>query len=341
MSAPPPPRPGEGWEAIDQRIAPAAAGPDAPPEPLHCTVCGTPLSPDQTYCLECGAPTPLAPRLARRAKGTLLVAGALVLAGIGTGALAYAVSDDEPTAAVTSTTTTAATVRVVPPATTSTTTLVPVVPVVPSEPGVGPLPPDTSGAPPTTTGGQFPTVTSGENGQVPDLPPTTTGAVPGGGTTDPGPDFGDEGFDEDGLGPGLVPGLPGFDPDEVDPLVPGGGGDEPGFDDPGFDEPGFDDPGFDDPGGGSSMASDWPLGRDAWTVQVSSVRDRGAAEAIEARLRSAGEPAGVLVSGEHPELVPGFFVVFSGVYDSRAAAVSAAGSVPLGFPGAFARMISS
>jgi len=59
-----------------------------------------------------------------------------------------------------------------------------------------------------------------------------------------------------------------------------------------------------------------------------------------ARARDAaqhGLPAvGVLVSSDYPSLHPGYYVVFSGVYDSSAAAAAALGTAHArGFPDAY------
>lgn len=75
-----------------------APEPDAPPPPseeLRCSVCDTRLEADQTYCLECGTPTQVAPRLRRNGRAPWMIGVGLVIAGLGAGALAYAVSGDD------------------------------------------------------------------------------------------------------------------------------------------------------------------------------------------------------------------------------------------------------
>lgn len=292
---------GAGWDAIGQRIS--GAGPAASPSqpPPTCTVCGATLAADQTYCLACGSPTPLAPRLGRPRRGVGVVAAGLVVLGLGTGALAYAVSDGEGSPQGTVTSTS-----------TSTVTRAPTVPGVVTTPQVGPLPPDFSAQPPPTTTGAAPT---GEPF------PVVTGP---GGTALPDP------FAE----PPDLPASPVPDPGDLpplDPLQPAPSTPSP--------RPGSAS------GGGSSgptqgAASDWPAGRDAWTVQVASARSRAEAEEVEGRLRALGEPAGVLISGDHPELRPGYFVVFSGVLGSRQAALAQAASLEAAFPESFARHIT-
>jgi sporulation related protein len=90
------------------------------------------------------------------------------------------------------------------------------------------------------------------------------------------------------------------------------------------------------PGGG---ASDWPRGTSAWTAVLSSVRSESDARAAKARLRAAGEPAGVLDSSDFPDLRPGYWVVFSGRYQDRARAIAQATALRDRFPGAYARRI--
>lgn len=144
-----------GWEGADRWFAPSARSTPPPegeePEPTtpRCAVCGAELDADQTYCLECGSPTPLAPRL-RRPKTAYILAGAMVVLGLGAGALAYAVVNDDDASAGGSSTPTL-------PMTAPTDTM-PLVPLPPETgPTTGPLPPDTTFTEPTdTTGGTIP-----------------------------------------------------------------------------------------------------------------------------------------------------------------------------------------
>jgi hypothetical protein len=87
--------------------------------------------------------------------------------------------------------------------------------------------------------------------------------------------------------------------------------------------------------------SDWPPGRTAWTAIVSSVRDRIEAEATKEDVRAAGQPAGILWSSDHPGLAPGYWVVFSGVFDQRQQAVDQAADIAFDFPGSYPRLIAS
>lgn len=314
MSTPQPPRPpgpGQGWDAVGQRFAGPPPPPGAPPPAPRCGVCGAPLASDQTYCMECGSPTSLAPTPSRPPRGTALVAAAVALLAVGTGALAYAVAaDDEDTRTVTAAGT----------------------PVATAPAATGPLPPDTSAGAVAPPAGTFPTVTSGV-ATAPAPAPTTTS--PGGAT----PPVTTSAEDPDDVPAGGVPGLPGFDPNAIDPVAPadepGGEGDGAGVPPPTQSDP-VAGPGVDGEG------SDWPAGRTGWTVQAASARTRPEAEAVEDRLRAAGEPAGVLISSDHPGLRPGYYVAFSGVRASREEAIAAARDLrAAGFPRAFARRITS
>jgi hypothetical protein len=88
----------------------------------------------------------------------------------------------------------------------------------------------------------------------------------------------------------------------------------------------------------------WPAGRNGFTVVLESIPTTAGRAFAVARARAAarsGIPSvGVLNSGSFSSLHPGYFVVFSGVYSSQAAAdqgrVTAAGK---GYPAAYAREI--
>ncbi|MBJ7457402.1 MAG: SPOR domain-containing protein [Thermoleophilia bacterium] len=160
-----------GWEGADRWFAsgdggagePAPDG-DAPPPPPACAVCGAELEHDQTYCLECGSPTPLAPRLRRGGRTAALLAGGMIVLGLGGGALAFAVMNDDDEAAGTGTVTTASTIPLVPTGTLPTTP-------PPSVPTTGSLPADTSFTTPTAPGFTTPTTPGLTSGTL----PSTTG----------------------------------------------------------------------------------------------------------------------------------------------------------------------
>lgn len=214
-----------------------------PEEEARCGTCDARLAPDQTYCLDCGTPTEIAPRLRRNGRTAWLVGLGLVVAGIGAGALAYAVSgeDDGPRGVAT------------------TGSL--------SAPGTSSFPADTTGL-----DTDFPSVSLPTDSTFTDTAPT------GGTTTD------------------------------VDT---------------------------------GAFVSDWPSGRTAFTAIVSSVRDLAEAQGTAERVRSeTGESAGILFSTDHAGLKPGYYVVYSGVFDTRAEAVTQAKKLAGDFAGAYARQVA-
>lgn len=274
---------GGGDDPADRPAPGGEGGPDGVPPPLVCEVCGAELEPDQTYCLECGSPTPLAPRLRRSGRTVAVLAGAMIVLGLGAGALAYAVVEDDDTTTVVSPTTAFTSPGGLPIAPTGS---IPAVPLPPeTAPTTGTLPADTSvttpttptftTSPPGTTG--FDTVT-GPSG-VPTTAPTTTAAP----TTQSSP-----------------------------PTTTGSA---------------------------PTGASDWPTGTSAWTAVLSSVRSEPDARAAKGRIAKGGDPAGVLLSSDFPDLRPGYWVVFSGMYDSRSTAIAQAVKLRPDFPTAYARRI--
>jgi hypothetical protein len=81
------------------------------------------------------------------------------------------------------------------------------------------------------------------------------------------------------------------------------------------------------PSDAPASTADWPAGEDGWTIALASVPQtkgrrlavRRAAEARRKRLAQVG----ILDSSRYASLHPGYWVVFSGVYDSEAEATSA------------------
>jgi hypothetical protein len=90
----------------------------------------------------------------------------------------------------------------------------------------------------------------------------------------------------------------------------------------------------------------WPAGQGGYTVVLSSIpTTAGRPRAVrKARQASSGGLAdvGVLDSGDFSSLHPGYYVVFSGVYNTLADARAAANDArDRGFPQAYARQIAS
>lgn len=77
---------------------------------------------------------------------------------------------------------------------------------------------------------------------------------------------------------------------------------------------------------GSTTSGDWPAGQDGWTVVVAGYPTNLANAQQSAQQRAADvtedgfTDGGVLDSGDFPTLCPGFYVVFSGVFDSKSLA---------------------
>jgi septal ring-binding cell division protein DamX len=85
--------------------------------------------------------------------------------------------------------------------------------------------------------------------------------------------------------------------------------------------------------------ADWPDGKDAWTVVLESASTRQAAEARAHELAGQGVPVGILDSSGYSSLEPNKFVVFSGQYDSRRAAVQAQRDLTDQVTGAYVRHV--
>ena len=87
--------------------------------------------------------------------------------------------------------------------------------------------------------------------------------------------------------------------------------------------------------------SEWPLGTSAWTAILASARDGDAARRARSRAISAGYGAHILVSDDHPNLTPGYYVVYVGVFTERSDAAGLAIRARASFPGAYPRYVSS
>ena len=90
---------------------------------------------------------------------------------------------------------------------------------------------------------------------------------------------------------------------------------------------------------------EWPRGRSGWTLVLASLptsAKRGAAVAKAQQALDAGLPqVGVIDSSRYSSLHPGYFVVFSGLYDSLSAAQEAASrAADAGYGNAYGRRIT-
>jgi SPOR domain len=84
----------------------------------------------------------------------------------------------------------------------------------------------------------------------------------------------------------------------------------------------------------------WPAGKDGYTVVLLSTGDEASARSRARELLKVGAPAGVLRSGFYPSLSPGFWIVFSGVFDTRERAVREADRYRKRIKGAFPQFVN-
>lgn len=89
----------------------------------------------------------------------------------------------------------------------------------------------------------------------------------------------------------------------------------------------------------------WPRNANGWTiVLVSYPKTTGRREALDTATKAAKSglgQVGILDSGRFASLLPGYFVVFAGIYGSKADADSAVATVRgAGFAGAYSRQIA-
>lgn len=91
-------------------------------------------------------------------------------------------------------------------------------------------------------------------------------------------------------------------------------------------------------------ATEWPAGQDGWTIVLASLPESsGRASAQSAARKAAGEglsDVGVLNSSDYSSLHPGYWVVFSGIYDSLAEARGNLETARASYPQAYTRQIT-
>jgi hypothetical protein len=88
----------------------------------------------------------------------------------------------------------------------------------------------------------------------------------------------------------------------------------------------------------------WPVGKDGYTIVIKSVptsQGRSEADSAAQRARSQGLPQpGVLNSSDYSSLRPGYWVAFTGVYDTESQAEAALPTArSRGFPLAYVRQV--
>jgi septal ring-binding cell division protein DamX len=91
--------------------------------------------------------------------------------------------------------------------------------------------------------------------------------------------------------------------------------------------------------GSSGTIASWPSGKTAWTVVLESATSKSAADAKANELSSDGTSVGVLHSDDFSSLNSGYWVVFSGQYDSKSAAQDALDSLKSKVPEAYVRHV--
>lgn len=128
-----------------------------------------------------------------------------------------------------------------------------------------------------------------------------------------------------------TPAAPTPEPDPISPdtIPPATGGDQS----PATDEP----PASSSP---SSTVGSWPAGESAWTVVLHSSRRRAGATARAERLSQGGTDVGILDSDDYKSLRSGYFVVFSGQYDTQRAAENALENLRSDAPQAYVRRVT-
>jgi uncharacterized iron-regulated membrane protein len=85
----------------------------------------------------------------------------------------------------------------------------------------------------------------------------------------------------------------------------------------------------------------WPVGLSGWTVVLFTSHAKASADAKAAGLVAGGLRVGELNSSQHPNLKPGYWVVFAGRYPRGSEAAAAAARLRTGgHPGARARQVA-
>jgi septal ring-binding cell division protein DamX len=92
------------------------------------------------------------------------------------------------------------------------------------------------------------------------------------------------------------------------------------------------------PGSTGTIAT-WPSGKTGWTVILESATSKSAADAKANELSSGGTSVGVLHSDDFSSLNKGYWVVFSGTYDSKSAAEAALDGLKAKVPEAYVRHV--
>ena len=94
----------------------------------------------------------------------------------------------------------------------------------------------------------------------------------------------------------------------------------------------------------SNTLTEWPAGQDGWTIVLSSIpQTAGRATAVDAArkaLNAGVKDVGILNSSEFTSLHAGYFVVFSGIYNSEADARAGLDTAQGSYPQSYVRQIT-
>lgn len=94
----------------------------------------------------------------------------------------------------------------------------------------------------------------------------------------------------------------------------------------------------------SGGLTEWPAGQNGWTIVLASIpQSGGRGSAVREANKASGAgltDVGVLNSSEFSSLHSGYFVVFSGIFNSESEAKAALGSAKATYPQAYARQIT-
>jgi septal ring-binding cell division protein DamX len=91
--------------------------------------------------------------------------------------------------------------------------------------------------------------------------------------------------------------------------------------------------------GSTGTIASWPSGKTAWTVILESATSKSAADAKAKEFSSDGTSVGVLHSDDFSSLNKGYWVVFSGTFDSKSEAESALAGLKAKVSQAYARHV--
>ena len=94
------------------------------------------------------------------------------------------------------------------------------------------------------------------------------------------------------------------------------------------------------PAPGAGTVGTWPEGEDAWTIVLFSSTRQAEADDKAKGYADQGKSVGVLKSDDYSSLRPGYWVVFSGQYETQEEAQSAAEGFGADAPGAYARQVT-